>query len=44
MMSANLSFIPRPVTSTLSVRIPLEAMNASAGVVTVEMEGYVMVI
>ena len=40
-MSANFTFIP--VTSMLSVRTLLEAMNASAGVVTVAMDGYVMV-
>ena len=32
------------VTSMLSVRIPLEAMNASATVVTLAMDGYAMVI
>ena len=41
-MSANFTFIP--VTSMLSVRTLLEAMNASAGVVTVAMDRYVMVI
>ena len=40
-MSVNFSFIL--VTSTLSVRTPLEAMNVIVGVVTVAMEGYVMV-
>ena len=32
------------VTSTPSVRTPSEAMNVIAGVVTVAMEGYAMVI
>ena len=32
------------VTSMPSVRTPLEAMNVIAGVVTVAMEGYAMVI
>ena len=40
-MSVNFSFIP--VISTLSVQTPMEAMNASAEVVTVVMEGYAMV-
>ena len=43
-MSANFSFTPRLVTSMLSVRTLLEAMSASVRVVTVAMEGYVMVI
>ena len=40
-MSVNFSFIL--VMSMLSVRTPLEAMNVIVGVVTVAMEGYVMV-
>jgi hypothetical protein len=32
------------VTSMPIVRIPMEAMNASAGVVTVAMESYAMVL
>ena len=41
LMSVNFVFIL--VTSMLTVRTPLEATNASAEVVTVAMESYVMV-
>ena len=40
-MSVNLAYIL--VTIMPTVRIPLEAMNASAGMVTVAMESYAMV-